>query len=83
MSLPVFANRMKSKEDFSRLKKKLESKNSFRGFLCSKRGPAQLRPQGLHSVPQHPAFRDFSHVPEHVWSISTHVVHVLEGCVLR
>ena len=71
MSLPIFANRMKSKEDFSLLQTKLESKNSLQGLLCGKKGPARLLPGEPQSVPQHPAFRDFSHVSEHVCFIST------------
>lgn len=82
MSLPVFANRMKSKEDLSRLKTKLESKNSFRGLLCGERGPAQLRPGATLSASA-PSFQRLQPCPERVWSISTHAVRVLEGCVLR
>lgn len=83
MSLPIFANRMKSKEDFSLLQTKLESKNSFQGLSCSKKGPDRLLSQELQLAPQRPAFRDFNRVSKHVCFILTYVVHVLGRCILR
>lgn len=38
MSLPIFVNRMKSKEDFSLLQQSWKAKNSFR-FVVQQEGP--------------------------------------------